>query len=148
MPGYCRKSVKNRIFASMKSLVPVISGFFLAFSGFALALGGTVWALQQILLPKIILSNYFWLLFIFLFFLTLIVYILSVLGIQKDGQTGVLSILGGIIIKFLLAAGLFLLILLKSNENQLVLGLNFFSIYLLFTVFEVIFLLRILRHQN
>src|SRR5690606_38219332 len=115
---------------------------------FAFALGGTVWALQQMLLPKIILSNYFWLLFIFLFFLTLIVYILSVLGIQKDGQTGVLSILGGIIIKFLLAAGLFLLILLKSNENQLVLGLNFFSIYLLFTVFEVIFLLRILRHQN
>lgn len=132
----------------MKSLIPVISGFFLAFSGFALATGGLAWTLQQLLLPRIILSTHFWLLFIFLFFLTLIIYILSIFGIQKDGQTGVLSILGGIIIKFLLAAGLFLAILLKSDDNQLVLGLNFFSIYLLFTVFEVIFLLRILRHQN
>ena len=132
----------------MKSLAPVIFGFFLAFAGFALVVAGAAWGLQQILLPQIILSTHFWLLLLFLFFLTLIVYVLSVLGLQKDGQTGVLSLLGGIIIKFLLAAGLFLVILLKSNENQLVLGLNFFSIYLLFTVFEVSFLLRILRHQN
>lgn len=132
----------------MKNRTTAISGFFLAFAGFALVIGGAAWGLQQLLLPQIILSPHFWLLLIFLFFLTMIVYILSVLGMQKDGQTGVFSILGGIIIKFLLAATMFLIILLKSNENQLVLGLNFFSLYLLFTVFEVIFLLRILRHQN
>lgn len=132
----------------MKQKQTSLLGFIVAFTGYAIVIAGSALALQDWLQPTAVLSPNFWLLLGFLYFLTLIVYVLSVLGIKRGGEAGVLSILGGIIIKFLLAASLFLVILLKSNENQLVLGLNFFSIYLLFTVFEVIFLLRILRHQN
>lgn len=132
----------------MKQKQTILLGFIVAFTGYAIVIAGGALALQDWLQPTAVLSPNFWLLLGFLYFLTLIVYVLSVLGIKRGGEAGVLSILGGIIIKFLLAASLFLVILLKSNENQLVLGLNFFSIYLLFTVFEVIFLLRILRHQN
>ena len=132
----------------MKQKQTILLGFIVAFTGYAIVIAGGALALQDGLQPTAVLSPNFWLLLGFLYFLTLIVYVLSVLGIKRGGEAGVLSILGGIIIKFLLAASLFLVILLKSNENQLVLGLNFFSIYLLFTVFEVIFLLRILRHQN
>jgi hypothetical protein len=132
----------------MKQKQTSLLGFIVAFTGYAIVIAGGALALQDWLQPTAVLSPNFWLLLGFLYFLTLIVYVLSVLGIKRGGEAGVLSILGGIIIKFLLAASLFLVILLKSNENQLVLGLNFFSIYLLFTVFEVIFLLRILRHQN
>lgn len=132
----------------MKQKQTSLLGFIIAFTGYAIVIVGGALALQDWFRPTEVLSPNFWLLLGFLYFLTLIVYILSVLGIKRGGEAGVLAILGGIIIKFLLAASLFLVILLKSNENQLVLGFNFFSIYLLFTVFEVIFLLRILRHQN
>ena len=67
---------------------------------------------------------------------------------KKGPEFGVYAILGGIVIKLLFALSLFLVIVVKSSENQLVLGLNFFSIYLLFTAFEVTVLLRKLRHQN
>lgn len=132
----------------MKQKQTSLLGFIIAFTCYAIVIAGGALALQDWFRPTEVLSPNFWLLLGFLYFLTLIVYILSVLGIKRGGEAGVLAILGGIIIKFLLAASLFLVILLKSNENQLVLGFNFFSIYLLFTVFEVIFLLRILRHQN
>lgn len=111
-----------------------------------LALGA--FTLQLIMNPVSILSPNFWLLFIYLFILTAIVYLLSYYGAKRSPETGVFAILGGIIMKFLFSLALFVVILLKTSENQVVLGLNFFSIYLLFTVFEVIYLLRNLRHQN
>lgn len=122
--------------------------FLLTFSFYAGGLALIAVGLQRWLDPVAILANNFWLLFVFLFFLTFIVYVLAVLGMRKGGEYSVFSILGGIVIKLLLALSLFLVILLKSSENQLVLGLNFFSIYFLFTAFEVIVLLRKLRHQN
>jgi len=122
--------------------------FFIAFALFACIVGGIAWGLQHFLAPATVLSPNFWLLFVYLFVLTSIVYVLSIFGLQKGGEYGVFSILGGIVIKLLFALALFLAILIKTTENQLVLGLNFFSIYLLFTAFEVTFLLRKLRHQN
>ena len=132
----------------MKQKEISLLGFFIAFTGYATLLGGLASFLQSWFAPTQILSPNFWLLLIFLYFLTIIVYFLSVLGLKKGAEAGVISILGGIVIKFLLAASLFLVILMKSSENQTVLGLNFFSLYLAFTVFEVIILLRKLRHQN
>jgi len=118
------------------------------FALYAALIGGVAWGLQHILAPLVLLSSNFWLLFIYLFVLTSIVYVLSIFGLHKGGEYGVFSILGGIVIKLLFALALFLVILVKTTENQLVLGLNFFSIYLLFTAFEVTVLLRKLRHQN
>ena len=122
--------------------------FLLTFSLYAGGIALVAIGLQRWLAPLEILAKNFWLLFVFLFILTFVVYLLAVLGMRKGGEYGVFSILGGIVIKLLSALSLFLVILLKSSENQLVLGLNFFSIYLLFTAFEVIVLLRKLRHQN
>jgi len=97
--------------------------------------------------PAQILSPNFWLMYVFIFFLTLIAYILSVVGLNKNPEIGAMTIHGGLVIKMLFSLSLFIFIRFKSDENLVVLGLNFFSIYLLFTVFEVISLLRILRHQ-
>ena len=122
--------------------------FFVAFALYACLIGGVAWGLQHFLAPAVLLSPNFWLLFIYLFVLTAIVYVLSIFGLKKGPEYGVYAILGGIVIKLLFALSLFLAIVVKSAENQLVLGLNFFSLYLLFTAFEVIVLLRKLRHQN
>jgi len=98
--------------------------------------------------PVFIISNYFLLLFFFLFFLTTIFYILSYWGINKGGQISVLSVLGGLTIKMIFSLVMILVLLLKSSDNQKVLVGNFFYLYFLFTLFEVICLLRNLRDQN
>src|SRR5690606_15638884 len=84
-----------------------------------------------------IISQYFFPLFFFLFGLTLIVYILSYLGIKKGGQTSVLSILGGLTVKMIFSLSIILVLILKTTENQKVLAGNFFYLYFLFTLFEV-----------
>lgn len=123
-------------------------GFVIRLTILALGTGGVAWGLQSLVQPVIILSPNFWLMLFFLYVLTAIVYLLSIFGLRKGPEQGVYAILGGIIIKLLFALSLFLAILIKSSENQIVLALNFFSIYLLFSAFEVIVLLRKLRHQN
>jgi hypothetical protein len=95
-----------------------------------------------------LLSNQFLLVSFFLFFLTIIVYIVSYLGIKKGGQNSVLSVLGGLTLKMIFSLAMILLLFLKTTENQKVLAGNFFYIYFLFTLFEVICLLRNLRDQN
>ncbi|TCK83402.1 hypothetical protein C8N28_2003 [Albibacterium bauzanense] len=94
------------------------------------------------------LSKQFLFIAFFLFFLTIIVYIISYLGIKKGGQNSVLSVLGGLTVKMIFSLAMILLLFLKTTENQKVLAGNFFYIYFLFTLFEVICLLRNLRDQN
>lgn len=48
----------------------------------------------------------------------------------------------------IVSLSLILYLLVKSPENQKVLALNFFSLYLLFTLFEVTLMLCNLRDQN
>ncbi len=95
-----------------------------------------------------LLSEQFILISFFLFFLTIIVYIVSYLGIEKGGQNSVLSVLGGLTVKMIFSLAMILLLFLKTAENQKVLAGNFFYVYFLFTLFEVICLLRNLRDQN
>jgi|SRR5690554_3891762 len=95
-----------------------------------------------------LLSEQFLLISFFLFFLTIIVYIVSYLGIEKGGQNSVLSVLGGLTVKMIFSLAMILLLFLKTAENQKVLAGNFFYVYFLFTLFEVICLLRNLRDQN
>jgi len=95
-----------------------------------------------------LLSKQFLLIAFFLFFLTIIVYIISYLGIKKGGQNSVLSVLGGLTVKIIFSLAMILLLFLKTTDNQKVLAGNFFYIYFLFTLFEVICLLRNLRDRN
>ena len=90
----------------------------------------------------------FWLVFGFLAGLTLIAYLLASFGIQKNPQVGVFAILGSVIIKMLFAMSFVLIYSLKQAKGDLAFALNFFSLYLLFTLFEILGLLRNLRHQN
>lgn len=99
------------------------------------------------LLPNAI-AGQFWLVFGFLAGLTLIAYLLAHLGIQRNPQIGVFAILGSVIIKMLFAMAFVLIYSLKQAKGDLVFALNFFSLYLLFTLFEILGLLRNLRHQN
>lgn len=122
--------------------------FVLYFSLFALGVLGITQGLAFLLSDIILLSPNFIPIFIFLYFLTIIIYFLALWGMRKGAEYSVYSILGGIVIKMIFSLSLIFYLFLKSPENQKVLALNFFSMYFLFTLFEVTILLRNLRDQN
>lgn len=115
---------------------------------YGLLLATLAYLLDYLFPAKEVLAKNFWLAFGFLFFLTYIAYLISVIGIKRSAQIGVMALMGGIVIKLLFALSFVLVVLMKTAVNQLVFALNYFSLYLLFTLFEVMCLLRNLRHQN
>ena len=85
---------------------------------------------------------------IWLYIITVLAYAISRLGIDSNPELGVYAILGGVMIKMLVSLGIFIVFLYGFKpENKLLLGLNFFCIYLLMSCFEVIVLLRNLRRK-
>lgn len=105
---------------------------------------GLAWMLPDYSL----LSIHFPVVFVFLFLLTVIVYSLSYLGLNLGPEYGVIALLGGVVIKMIGSLALIFYLFVKYPDNQRVLALNFFSIYLLFTTFEVTVILCNLRDQN
>lgn len=125
-----------------------ISRFIVVYFLFGILIAVLSFGLQELFPSYQILSHHYWLMLVYLFLLTLIAFFVSVLGVKRDDQIGAMTIMGGLMIKFIFALAFFLFLRLKTTDNLIVLALNFFSLYLLLTVFEVVGLLRILRHQN
>lgn len=122
--------------------------FIFYFSLFSLGILGITMGLAHLFENRILLSPNFIPVFIFLYLLTIIVYSLSLWGMKKGSEYSVYSMLGGIVIKMLMSLSLILYLFVKSPENQKVLAINFFSMYFLFTLFEVTVMLCNLRDQN
>ncbi|WP_316735061.1 hypothetical protein [Pedobacter aquatilis] len=102
-----------------------------------------------LIFPEIeILVGSFWLIFGFIAGITYIAYILAYLGINRNPEAGVMAILGSVILKMIFCMAFVLIYSINTKENGLLFVVNFFSIYLLFTAFEMYCLLRNLRHQN
>ncbi|MDQ8004596.1 MAG: hypothetical protein REI64_07320 [Pedobacter sp.] len=120
--------------------------FIVSYLLYTLLLAGISIAIKHFF-PEAI-AGQFWLVFGFLAGLTLIAYILADIGIKRNPQIGVFAILGSVIIKMLFAMSFVLIYSLKQTKGDMAFALNFFSLYLLFTLFEILGLLRNLRHQN
>ncbi|WP_231459029.1 MULTISPECIES: hypothetical protein [unclassified Pedobacter] len=109
--------------------------------GFAVALPLVFPGLQ-------ILVGSFWLIFGFIAGITYIAYFLAYVGINRNPEAGVMAILGSVILKMIFCMAFVLIYSINTKENGLLFVVNFFSVYLLFTAFEMYCLLRNLRHQN
>ena len=97
---------------------------------------------------NVILVPKFWVLFGFLVMITIIAYIVSMIGIKKGGENSIFVIMGVTTLKLLLCMSLVLVYSLKYKVNSVVFATEFFSLYFSFTAFEVYALLCNLRHQN
>lgn len=111
-------------------------------------LAGVAQALPYVFPGLTLLAHNFWLAFGFLSVLTLIAYVLASFGIKSNPETGVMAIMGSIAVKMLFSMAFVLIYSLNYKEKGLLFAFNFFSLYLLFTGFEIYGLLRNLRHQN
>ena len=125
-----------------------LSRFIISYHVFALFVAILAVGLQYIFSAHAILSPHFWLLFVTIFVLTLTAYILSDLGIRKGGEISIYSLIGGLFIKLFACLAVITVLIIKFPENKMLTAFNFFSLYFLFTVFEVLCLLRNLRDQN
>lgn len=114
--------------------------------GSVLVFGGA-YGLQQVVSIQF-LDGMFVPLAILLYLVTLFAYGISYLGIRSDPGVGVYAILGGTMVKMVISLGVFIVFLYGFVvENKVLLGLNFFCIYLLMSCFEVMVLLRNLRRK-
>jgi hypothetical protein len=111
-------------------------------------LGGIAIALPVVFSGSTILIAKFWAVFAFVCGITYIAYIVAFLGIKRSPETGVLAIMGSIVLKMIFSMAFVLIYSLEAQEKGFVFVLNFFSLYLLFSFFEIYSLLRNLRHQN
>lgn len=110
-------------------------------------------ALLALFLPDLfpntaIIAPSFWAMFAFLGGLTYIAYFLVALGIKNSPESSILAIMASIGVKMFFALAFVLIVRAKQGGLDLLFVLNFFSLYLLFTLFEISALLRNLRHQN
>lgn len=115
---------------------------------YTLVLAGIAYALPHIFPHTTLLVKKFWLVFCFLGGLTYIAYLTAFFGIKMDPQAGVMAIMGSIVLKMIFSLAFVLIYSLNSAEKGIVFALNFFSLYLLFSFFEIYSLLCNLRHQN
>lgn len=125
-----------------------LSKFILYYVLYTLLLAGIAVLLPGFFPDLQLLAKKFWLVFGFLCGITFIAYILAYMGIKRNPQTGVLAIMGSITLKLLFSMAFVLIYSMNHKGKDFVFVFNFFSLYLLFTVFEIYALLCNLRHQN
>ncbi|MFA4867083.1 MAG: hypothetical protein WC623_02745 [Pedobacter sp.] len=111
-------------------------------------LGGIAYILTIIFPGVTILTGKFWIVFGFLAGITFIAYVVADLGIKRNPEVGIMAIMGSIALKMIFSMAFVLIYSLNTKEKGMVFVLNFFSLYLLFSFFEIYSLLRNLRHQN
>ena len=109
---------------------------------------GVIAVLPLVFPARQLYVNNFWVMFGFLAGITYIAYMLVDIGVKRDPEVGVMAIMGSIAVKMIFCMAFVLIYSIKAKGIGSVFLLNFFSLYLLFTVFEVYCLLRNLRHQN
>ena len=125
-----------------------ISRFLVLFSVVGLVVGLVFYLLEASDPVSVFLIPKFWVVFGFLFFITIIAYVVSQMGLKRGGESSVSVLIGALTVKLLLSMGFVLVYLLKINAKDTSFALQFFSLYFVFTSFEVYALLCNLRHQN
>jgi hypothetical protein len=115
---------------------------------FTAVLGVVAYLLPSMFPGVPVLTNKFWVVFGFLAGITFIAYVVADLGMKRNPEMGVMAIMGSIALKMIFSMAFVLIYSINTKEKGMVFVLNFFSLYLLFSFFEIYSLLRNLRHQN
>jgi hypothetical protein len=114
---------------------------------FTLLIAGIVIALPYVFPNSTLLIEKFWVIFGFMVGITLIAYIVASIGIKRNPEIGVMAIMASFGIKMLFSMAFILVYVLTTPVNRLLFVFNFFSLYFLFSGFEIYALLCNLRHS-
>jgi len=111
-------------------------------------LAGIAYLLPIVFPDTRVLTEKFWLVYFFFAVITYIAYFCADLGLKRNPEVGIMAIMGSIAVKMFFSLAFVLIYSLNAKEKGMIFVLNFFSLYLLFSFFEIYSLLRNLRHQN
>ena len=111
-------------------------------------LAALAYLLSVVFAGSVILVAKFWVVFGFLAGITFIAYVVADRGIKSNPEMGIMAIMGSIALKMVFSMAFVLIYSLNNKANGMIFVFNFFSLYLLFSFFEIYSLLRNLRHQN
>ncbi|WP_316817147.1 hypothetical protein [Pedobacter nyackensis] len=125
-----------------------LARFTLFYLLFTAVLGVIAYFLPVVFPGVTILASKFWVVFGFLAGITFIAYVVADLGLKRNPDVGIMAIMGSIALKMIFSMAFVLIYSVNTKEKGMVFVLNFFSLYLLFSFFEIYSLLRNLRHQN
>jgi hypothetical protein len=110
--------------------------------------GSAAWVAERSAPGGSVLVPKFWVIFGFLAGLTMIAYVLSRIGIRKGPEFSVYAVMGGIVLKLIFSMVFVLVYVINNKVDNIKFAVNFFSLYFLFTGFEIYALLTNLRTQN
>jgi hypothetical protein len=114
---------------------------------YTICLIGIVLLLPIIFPDTILFIAKFWVVFGFIAGITFIAFLVALFGIKRNPETGVTAIMVSIALKLLFSMAFVLVYVLKTPVSSLLFVLNFFSLYFLFSGFEIYALLCNLRHS-
>jgi uncharacterized membrane protein HdeD (DUF308 family) len=121
--------------------------FILYYFLYTLLLIGIIVALPYIFPTVNLFISKFWVVFGFIAGITFIAYIVAYLGIKRNPEVGVMAMMASIAVKMLFSMAFVLIYVLKTPVSSLLFVLDFFSLYFLFSGFEIYALLCNLRHS-
>ncbi|MES2651759.1 MAG: hypothetical protein V4663_08460 [Bacteroidota bacterium] len=121
--------------------------FILYYLLFTLLLAAVATALPYLFPDTPLLIDKFWVVFSFMVGITFIAYMVAYLGIKRKPEMGVMAIMASIALKMLFCMAFVLVYVLNTAVSSLLFVLNFFSLYFLFSGFEIYALLCNLRHS-
>lgn len=111
------------------------------------ALIASICAVLPVIFPTIdLFIQKFWVTFFFIAGITLIALVVALIGIKRKPEVGVMAIMGSIVIKLIFMMAFVLVFAMNTPVNAVLFMINFFSLYFLFSGFEIYCLLRNLRH--
>ncbi|HTM97671.1 MAG TPA: hypothetical protein VL088_02965 [Pedobacter sp.] len=110
-------------------------------------IAGIAIALPHVFPGTPLLIDKFWVVFCFVTGITLIAYLVAYFGIKRKPEMGVMAIMASVGLKMLFSMAFILVYVLYTPVNRILFVFNFFSLYFLFSGFEIYALLCNLRHS-
>ncbi len=124
-----------------------ITRFIFYYFLFTVLIAGIAIGLPYFFPNKPLLIDKFWVVFSFVTGITLIAYLVAYLGIKRKPEMGVMAIMASVGLKMLFSMAFILVYVLYTPVNRILFVFNFFSLYFLFSGFEIYALLCNLRHS-
>lgn len=93
-------------------------------------------------------GNWVWIGLSFFFFLTLFLYMIISRSLKSGQRTFSTALFGGMLIRFLFSIFFLVIYLIINKEKNVSFILTFLFLYLLFTIFEIVHLVRKLRLEK
>ncbi len=124
-----------------------ITRFILYYFIFTVLIAGIAIGLPYFFPNTPLLIDKFWVVFSFVTGITLIAYLVAYFGIKRKPEMGVMAIMASVGLKMLFSMAFILVYVLYTPVNRILFVFNFFSLYFLFSGFEIYALLCNLRHS-